>query len=175
MIERFVRQNSHSKSQPTDTILMSTVHIPQQPSNGQVNISQLVPVKKSVSPNKGSPVKGSVCSPNSPYSGMSNFSNISIRMPDYEKKVTENEESLKDIRVGRKLSEQTTKRVSILALVLIFVVPCLIQATIMTRTGCTLSYEGNRKTIRNNPYQLYFNWRLLWRLHFELQKWWPAA
>ena len=54
---------------------------------------------------------------------MSNFSNISIRMPDYEKKVAANEESLKNIRVGRKLSEQTTKRVSILALVLIFVVP----------------------------------------------------
>lgn len=61
--------------------------------------------------------------PMTPFSASSNFSDLSLKIQEKAVKAKEEEKLLKDIRVGKKLSELTTKRVSVLVLVLIFMVP----------------------------------------------------
>ena len=95
----------------------------------QANIAKIMP--KPLSPPKCSIYSPFTPTPTSPKSGVSNtpnsarsyFSHFSSKFQDLENKMQQEEMLVKDIRVGKKLSELTTKRVSVLAMVLIFVVP----------------------------------------------------
>ena len=143
-IEQYVRL-SQLKNQKNDIHSLTQI-------NSQINQAKIVP-KKSVYP-----VKGSIYSPNTPYSGHSNFSNFSFKIPDLEKKLDENDDSLKNIRVGQKLSEETIKKVCVLAMVLIFVVPLFDSAYYYDKD---LAYTFELKVIVKESEQIPMNYTQL--------------